>query len=71
VSDETPQNPEVQPRSTVNAYWREFWRVNFDKIVLWSLTLVFVAVGADERLVYASLGALASAMTHNRWQRNP
>jgi hypothetical protein len=66
---EDSANP--KPPNPNSDYWREFWRVNFDKIILVFLILFMVALGADERLTYACLGALASAITHNRWQRNP
>lgn len=52
-------------------YWKEFLRVNLDKLILVALIIFMLAVHTDERLTYAALGALVSAITHNRWQRNP
>jgi hypothetical protein len=61
-----------KPNEKANSeYWREFLRVNFDKIILCLLIMFMVGLGADERLTYLALGALAGAVTHNRWQRNP
>jgi hypothetical protein len=52
-------------------YWREFLRVNFDKLILAALIMYMQHLGADEKLTYLMVGGLVGAITHNRWQRNP
>ena len=70
MSEET-QPTSTDPKPDRGYYAREFWRVNFDKIILFVLIMMMIASGSDERLVYLTVGILGGAVTHNRWQRNP
>lgn len=66
----SPENAIPVPPAS-DAYWREFLRVNADKLILLFLICFMIGTGADERLVYAAIGGLTTCITHNRWQRNP
>ncbi len=49
-------------------YWKEWLRVNTDRIILAILIVLMLAVHAEEKLIYMAIGGLIGAIQHNRWQ---
>jgi hypothetical protein len=51
-------------------FWREFLRVEFDKMLLFALSLYLWHIGQPDYAKAAMYG-LAVAINHNRFQRSP
>ena len=70
---ETPAALEPAPAPVlvkkVAGFWPEFFRVEFDKMILIALILFLWKVGAVDSMKYA-IGGLIVAINHNRFKWN-
>jgi hypothetical protein len=58
-----------KPKQTTGEFWKEFIRVEFDKILLFALALYLFHTGQNE-LGKAAMYGLAVAINHNRFRWN-
>lgn len=58
---------EQPPKQTTGEFWKEFIRVEFDKVLLFALAVYLFHIGQSE-LGKAAMYGLAVAVNHNRFR---